>query len=47
VLVKIDENADLMTGTDAAGPVVARILDNALNYLNVPPDDTAWVEARR
>jgi cell division protein FtsI/penicillin-binding protein 2 len=47
VLVKIDENADLMTGTDAAGPVVARILDNALNYLNVPPDDTAWVEAHR
>lgn len=47
VLVKIDENADLMTGTDAAGPVVARILDTALNYLNVAPDDTAWVEARR
>lgn len=38
VLVTLNENADLETGTAAAGPVVADVLDKALAYLNVPPD---------
>jgi stage V sporulation protein D (sporulation-specific penicillin-binding protein) len=37
VLVKLDENADLLTGTQAAGPIFAHIVDETLNYLNVRP----------
>jgi cell division protein FtsI/penicillin-binding protein 2 len=45
VLVKLDENADFLTGTDAAGPVVASVLNEALHYMNVRPDDGRFVEA--
>lgn len=38
VLVKIDENADGETGTVAAGPVFADLVDRALSHLNVAPD---------
>ena len=38
VLVKIDQNADLMTGTQAAGPIFARLADDALRYMSVKPE---------
>lgn len=38
ILVKIDRNADLLTGTAAAGPVFARLADAALAHLKVAPD---------
>jgi cell division protein FtsI/penicillin-binding protein 2 len=38
VLVKIDQNADLMTGTQAAGPLFARLADDALRYMSVKPE---------
>lgn len=38
VLVKLDENQDLKTGTEAAAPVFASIVEEALRYLNVRPD---------
>lgn len=43
VLVKLDENQDLETGTEAAAPVFARIADEALHYLNVQPDSVTSV----
>ena len=39
VLVKLDNNADLQTGTQAAGPVFADVIDSSLRYLNVPPTE--------
>lgn len=44
VYVKLDENADLLTGTVAAGPIFARLVDQVLTYLNVPPDGERYVE---
>ncbi|MFN8507504.1 MAG: penicillin-binding protein 2 [Dehalococcoidia bacterium] len=41
VLVKLDQNQDLLTGRVAAAPVAAAILDDALNYLNVLPSADA------
>ena len=38
ILIKLDENADLATGTAAAGPVFASLVDEVLGYLGVPPD---------
>ncbi len=38
VLVKLDENDDLMTGTQAASPIFAKLADDILAYLNVRPD---------
>ena len=38
ILVKLDENADLATGTEAAGPIFAQLVDATLGYLGVPPD---------
>ena len=38
ILVKLDENANLETGTEAAGPVFASLVDEVLGYLGVPPD---------
>ena len=38
ILVKLDRNADLLTGTAAAGPVFADLVDAALAYLKTPPD---------
>ncbi len=38
VLVKLDQNADLMTGTQAAGPIFSRFADDALRYLSVRPE---------
>ena len=38
ILIKLDENADLATGTAAAGPVFAALVDEVLGYLGVPPD---------
>jgi stage V sporulation protein D (sporulation-specific penicillin-binding protein) len=43
VLVKLDENADGLTGTQAAAPVFAALTDEALAYLNVRPDHGARV----
>ena len=45
IYVKIDENQDFLTGTAAAGPVFAKLVDEALPYLHVPPDES-FVEAR-
>lgn len=44
VFVKLDENADLLTGTVAAGPIFADLVDEVLAYLNVPPDGDRYVE---
>lgn len=38
VMVKLDENKDLMTGTQAASPIFAKLADDILAYLNVRPD---------
>ena len=38
ILIKLDENADLVTGTEAAGPVFAALVDEVLGYLGVQPD---------
>ncbi len=38
ILIKLDENADLATGTAAAGPVFATLVDEVLGYLGVPHD---------
>ncbi len=38
ILVKIDDNADGKTGTVAGGPIFARLTDDILRYMNVPPD---------
>jgi cell division protein FtsI/penicillin-binding protein 2 len=38
ILIKLDENADLETGTEAAGPVFATLVDEILGYLGVVPD---------
>jgi cell division protein FtsI/penicillin-binding protein 2 len=46
ILVKLDENADLLTGTVAAGPIFARLADDTLHYLNVRPDQGKYVGAR-
>jgi len=46
VLVKLDENADGLTGTAAAAPVFARFADDALQYLNVRPEKGALAVAR-
>jgi len=46
VLVKLDQNADLMTGTQAAGPIFAHFADDALRYLSVKPEKTAAAVSR-
>ena len=38
IMVKLDNNADLLTGTAAAAPVFADLVDRALAYLKVRPD---------
>jgi len=38
VLVKLDENKDGLTGTQAGGPIFARFVDQALPYLSVRPE---------
>ncbi len=38
ILIKLDENADLATGTMAAGPVFAALVDEVLGFLGVPPN---------
>ena len=38
ILVKLDENADLESGTEAAGPIFADLVDEVLGYLGIPPD---------
>ncbi len=38
VLVTLDENQDLETGSIAAGPVAAQFIDDVLRYMNVAPD---------
>ncbi|MBE7518067.1 MAG: penicillin-binding protein 2 [Thermoflexaceae bacterium] len=43
VLVKLDENNDLMTGTQAASPIFAKLADDVLAYLNVRPDSARYV----
>lgn len=46
ILVKLDENADQLTGTQAAGPVFAKLVDKTLGYMNVPPDGARVSEGR-
>ena len=43
ILVKLDNNADLQTGTVAAGPIFSRLADDILRYMNVPPDAAKYV----
>ncbi|MFN0094815.1 MAG: peptidoglycan D,D-transpeptidase FtsI family protein [Dehalococcoidia bacterium] len=43
ILVKLDENADLQTGQEAAGPVFAKLVDLSLAHLNVAPDAATYV----
>jgi cell division protein FtsI/penicillin-binding protein 2 len=38
VLIKLDQNEDLLTGTQAGGPIFAHLVDDALQYLGVPPE---------
>ncbi len=38
IYVKLDDNADGLTGTAAAAPVFAKLTDEVLRYLNVNPD---------
>ena len=38
ILVKLNENQDFLTGTAAAGPIFAALIDEVLPYLRVPPD---------
>ncbi|MCK9520408.1 MAG: penicillin-binding protein 2, partial [Dehalococcoidia bacterium] len=38
VLVKLNENQDLKTGTEAAAPIFASLAEEALHYMNVRPD---------
>ena len=45
VMVKLDKNADGKTGAAAAAPWVAQILDNALQYMNVPPKSAKTASA--
>lgn len=46
ILVKLDNNRDLLTGTRAAGPVFAELVDATLSHLNVVPDAAKYTEAR-
>ncbi len=46
ILVKIDENADLLTGAAAAGPVFAKLADEVLTYMNVDPSPQKLVGSR-
>jgi len=46
ILVKLDRNADLLTGTQAASPVFASLANQALHYLGVEPDDVRFVGSR-
>ena len=46
VLVKLDRNADLLTGTQAAAPIVASLLNQCLQYLGVEPDDGPFAVSR-
>jgi cell division protein FtsI/penicillin-binding protein 2 len=46
VLVKLDQNADLMTGTQAAGPIFAHFADDALRYLSVKPEKSSSAVSR-
>jgi len=43
ILVKLDENADGLTGTAAAAPVFAAFADDALRYMNIRPDKGSYV----
>ena len=45
VLVKIDEPKDLPWGTVVAAPAFGRLVQQALAYLEVPPEDGALVSA--
>ena len=46
ILVKLDENQDLMTGTQAASPIFSKLADDMLSYLGVRPDAAKYVGAR-
>jgi cell division protein FtsI/penicillin-binding protein 2 len=43
VMVKLDENQDFLTGTQAGGPIFAKLADQVLQYLDVAPDDAPRV----
>ena len=38
ILIKLDDNLDLMTGTMAGGPIFSKMADDILAYMGVPPD---------
>lgn len=46
ILVKLDENADGLTGTQAAGPIFAKLAGEVMQYLGEPPDSGRFVGAR-
>jgi stage V sporulation protein D (sporulation-specific penicillin-binding protein) len=46
ILVKLDENADGLTGTAAAAPVFAAFADDALRYMNIRPNKGSFVSSR-
>lgn len=46
ILVKLDQNADLLTGAAAAGPVFGQLVDDVLTYMNVDPSAQQRVERR-
>jgi cell division protein FtsI/penicillin-binding protein 2 len=47
VLIKLDQNQDLLTGTVAAGPIFSKLADEALHYLNVRPDAARYAAGAR
>lgn len=47
ILVKLDQNQDLLTGTAAAGPIFSKLADEALHYLNVRPDAARYAAGAR
>jgi cell division protein FtsI/penicillin-binding protein 2 len=45
VLVKIDEPKSVPWGTVVAAPAFGRLVERALAYMNVPPTESALVQA--
>ena len=41
ILVKLNNNKDYLTGTQAAGPIFSDLVDATLKYMNVPPNAVA------
>lgn len=46
VLVKLNRNQDFLTGTQAAAPIFADLVDETLLYIGVEPDDLRYAGVR-